>query len=414
MADTLTRPNDSHLLDVAQLSAEATVDKIIGHAVAQGASDLFILSNESFVAIQMRHLGLMCPICIVGPEHGKRCIQHVKANADMEITETRKPHDGRWIYESSDDLSVDLRISIIPTLHGEDLSMRLLMRQSQLFDLDRIGMHDSQHRQFREMLNSPGGLILITGPSGSGKTGTLYAAMRHLNNGSRKINTIEDPIEFAVEGLRQSQVNDAFDLTFADLLRSIVRQNPDVIMVGEVRDRETAEIAVRAANSGHMVFTTLHATVSAAAVQSMLALGVHPHFLSTALRGVVSQRLVRTLCPQCQTEFDISHSPETFDEVHSLLKPGEGRTLYGARGCDQCHKSGYAGRTGVFEVMPVTSSLRALISSGATAAQIRRQSIEEGMIDFRKAAMLHVARGVTSTEEVFRAIPFEHLLQDEN
>ncbi len=413
MVDTITRPNDSHMLDVAELSAEDTVDKIIGHAVEQGASDLFILSNESFVAIQMRHLGMVRPICIIGPEQGKRCIQHIKANADMEITETRKPHDGRWIYETNDDVSVDLRISIIPTLHGEDLSMRLLMRESQLFDLDRIGMHDGQLRQFREMIGSPGGLVLITGPSGSGKTGTLYAAMRHLNNGSRKINTIEDPIEFAVEGLRQSQVNEAYDLTFADLLRSIVRQNPDVIMVGEVRDRETAEIAVRAANSGHMVFTTLHATVAAAAIQSMLALGVHPHFLSTALRGVVSQRLVRTLCPQCITEFDISHSSETFDEVRSLLKPSEGKMLFGTRGCDHCRKTGYAGRTGVFEVMPVTRSLRTMISSGATAPEIRRQAAEEGMIDFRKAAMLHVARGVTSAEEVFRTIPFEHLLQDE-
>jgi len=404
---------DSPMIDVTNLSVDDAVEKIIGHAVAIGASDLFILSNESFVAVQARHLGIIRPLAIVGSEQGKRFMQHIKANAGMEITETRRPHDGRWIYETEDGASVDLRINIIPTLYGEDFGIRLLVRESQLFDLDKIGMTDRQLGKFRSMLDSPGGLVLITGPSGSGKTGTLYAALRHLNNGTRKINTIEDPIEFSVEGLRQSQVSEAFGLTFADLLRSILRQNPDVIMVGEIRDTETAETAVRAANSGHMVFSTLHAPVAAAAIQSMLSLGVHPHFLSTALRGVVAQRLVRTLCPDCRVSFDISHSPNTFDEVKDMLAKDEGKLLYGARGCDKCKGSGYAGRSGVFEVMEVSKTLRAMVTDAKPAWEVRRQAISEGMLDFRKAAMLKVARGITSTEEVFRTIPAEHLLLDE-
>lgn len=410
---TAAKAINTPTLDVTGLAIEDAVDKIIGHAVEIGASDLFILSNESFVSVQARHLGIIRPVCIVGQEQGKRFMQHIKANAGMEITETRKPHDGRWIYETEDDRSVDLRINIIPTMYGEDFGIRLLVRESQLFDLDKIGMTDRQLSRFRSMVDSPGGLVLITGPSGSGKTGTLYAALRHLNNGTRKINTIEDPVEFAVEGLRQSQVSEGYNLTFADLLRSILRQNPDVIMVGEIRDTETAETAVRAANSGHMVFSTLHAPVAAAAVQSMLALGVHPHFLATALRGVVAQRLVRTLCPECRAEFDISHSPNTFDEIKDMLGKNEGKILYGHKGCDNCKGSGYAGRTGVFEVMEISKGIRGMITDAAPAWQIRKKALEEDMLDFRRSAMLKVARGITSTEEVFRTIPAEHLLLDE-
>jgi type II secretory ATPase GspE/PulE/Tfp pilus assembly ATPase PilB-like protein len=272
-------------------------------------------------------------------------------------------------------------------------------------------MDKAQLSAYQHMITSPCGLVLITGPTGSGKTATLYASLMKLNDGKRKINTIEDPIEYAIEGMRQSQVNTAISLGFAELLRSVLRQSPDVIMIGEVRDEETARTAVHAANSGILVFATLHAPHCAGAIASMRALGVHPHFLANSLRGVVSQRLVRTLCT-CKTGFDISDAPETFDEIKPWLAPDEGKTLFAPRGCELCQNSGYNGRTGVFEVMPITRNIRNLVSDNAPAREIRTKAIEEKMAEFKHTAMLKVARGETSTEEIFRVIPTEELLEE--
>jgi type II secretory ATPase GspE/PulE/Tfp pilus assembly ATPase PilB-like protein len=262
------------------------------------------------------------------------------------------------------------------------------------------------------MITSPSGLILISGPTGSGKTATLYASLLRLNDGKRKINTIEDPVEYAIAGLRQSQVNPAINLGFAELLRGILRQSPDVIMIGEIRDAETAQTAVHAANSGQLVFATIHAPSAAHAVQSMQHLGANMHILSTALKGVLSQRLVRTLDPESRTSFDLSDAPHTFDDVRHLLGPDEGKVLYAHVPTEKNHMSGYSGRTGVFEVMPSNKALRALIADGSSVETIRNQARADGMLPFRHAALLQVARGVTSTEELFRVIPTEQLLVD--
>ncbi len=259
------------------------------------------------------------------------------------------------------------------------------------------------------MLVSPSGLILVTGPTGAGKTTTLYACIQRLNDGTRKINTIEDPVEYALEGVRQSQVNLRMELDFPELLRSVLRQAPDVIMVGEIRDPLTAETAVRAANSGHLVFATLHAPTAPGAVDSMLAMGVHPHFLASSLLGIVAQRLVRTLCPKCKTAVDISESPQTFEEVRSGLTPDQGRAIYIGRGCAECHAEGYSGRTGIFEVLRVSKEVRRMIAEGRTVREIGEQAVKEGMLDVRRAALLKVAEGQTSTEEMMRAIPAEQL-----
>jgi type II secretory ATPase GspE/PulE/Tfp pilus assembly ATPase PilB-like protein len=298
-------------------------------------------------------------------------------------------------------------------MYGEDFALRLLSRGNQLYNLDQIGMTAEQLTSYQQMIGSPSGIILITGPTGSGKTATLYGSLMKLNDGKRKINTIEDPIEYAIDGLRQSQVNPAIELGFSELLRSVLRQSPDVIMIGEIRDEETARIAVRAANSGILVFATLHAPSAAGAVQTMRTLGSNPHFLATSLRGVVAQRLVRTLCPKCRINFDISDAPETFNDVRPWLKSDEGKLLYAAKGCEACGHTGYASRTGVFEVMPISKPIRAMISAGATAAEVREKAVEEKMLEFRSSAMLKVARGETSTEEVFRVVPSEHLTMDE-
>ena len=421
------------LLDVSKLPVDKAVAALVNRAVAVGASDLFFVTNEQHVAVHVRHLGIMRLLSVVSPETGRRYLAHIKASAGMDLGgAARKPLDGRWIYDAepvvveggpadvggsdsdaaaADEASVDLRISVIPTLHGEDFAIRLLGRGRHAHRIEGLGMTREQLSDFSAMIEGPGGLIVLTGPTGSGKTATLYASLMRLNNGRRKINTIEDPVEYAVDGLRQSQVNPAVGAGFSDLLRGALRQSPDVVMIGEIRDEETARTAVHAANSGILVFATVHAPAASHAVQSLRSLGVHNHFLGASLRGVVSQRLLRTLCAQCKTTFDVTDAPHTFDAVRPMLGSGEGNALYAARGCGACNGTGYAGRTGVFEVMPVGRTVRDLISDGAPTRDIRTAAVREGMLEFRQAALLKVARGETSTEEMFRVIPTEVLVE---
>jgi len=236
--------------------------------------------------------------------------------------------------------------------------------------------------------------------------------LTHLNNGQRKINTIEDPIEYAIPGIRQAQVNPKLDVTFPEMLRGVLRQAPDVIMIGEIRDAETADTAVRAANSGHLVLATLHAPVAAGAVASLLNLGVHPHFLASSLLGVLAQRLVRTLCKECKIGFDLYDSPHTFDDVKPHLQPGEGERIFGANGCPACKMMGFSGRTAVVETIAISPGLRRLIMERQPMQVLRKKAIEEGMIEFRQSALLKVAQGETSIEEVFRSIPTEYLGTD--
>ncbi len=404
------------LIDLGTASPETAVAQFVREAAKLGASDVFFSAGSNHVLVQMRHLGIVRPLGVLPSDLGRRCLAHVKVKAGMDTAERRRPQDGRWIFDEtgeSADPAVDLRINAIPTLHGEDLAIRIVPHNQQHLVLEQLGMSRPQIDQYRNMIQSPGGLILITGPTGSGKTATLYSTLSRLNDGSRKINTIEDPIEFAIEGLRQSQVNPLIELGFAELLRSVLRQNPDVIMVGEIRDEETARTVVHAANSGTLVFATLHSPAAPAAVQSLRNLGAHPHFLAASLRGVVSQRLVRTLCPDCRTSIDISDAPYAFDEVKNLLTPGEGRTLYSATGCPKCGMTGYLSRTGVFEIMPVTPAMRDLIASASPSRQLRDKAIDEGMLQFRQAALLKVAQGQTTIEEVFRVIPSEQLLLED-
>jgi type II secretory ATPase GspE/PulE/Tfp pilus assembly ATPase PilB-like protein len=259
------------------------------------------------------------------------------------------------------------------------------------------------------MLHIPHGLVVVTGPTGAGKTTSLYACLRYLNDGSNKINTLEDPVEYSLDGVRQSQVNPKIGLDFPELLRNVLRQAPDVIMIGEIRDAETMATAIRAANSGLLVLATLHAPTAAGSIQSMLALDANPYFLSNCLLGVVSQRLVRTLCLECRQACDLTGSPLTFQEVANLLQPGEGDTIFGPEGCPACRHIGYAGRTGLFEIMQVNRELRRLITQSAPTREMEAAAIRAGMIDLRRGALLKVAQGVTSMEEILNAVSMEHL-----
>ncbi|MHC4177471.1 MAG: GspE/PulE family protein [Planctomycetota bacterium] len=400
-------------IDFDEAELAQAVAAMIRQAVELPASDLFLTWNEENCSVSVRHLGMSRRLTTINREEGRRVVNYVKAMAGMDLAQKMRPLDGRWVCRLENGKKTDLRINTIPTMYGEDMALRLLERDATLRQLDQLGLHRKDLGLLKSLLSSPGGLILVTGPTGSGKTTSLYACLHYLNDGTRKINTIEDPIEYALDGIHQSSVNPKIDLDFPELLRSVLRQAPDVIMVGEVRDPVTAETAVRAASSGHLVLATLHAPTAAGAVDSILSLGAVPHFLASCLLGVLTQRLVRTLCEHCKTSYDISESLHTFDDVKSWLEPGQGEHLYSAPGCHHCNREGYTGRTGVFEVLKATKEIRRLIAQRRTVREIRDKAVEQGMLNMRHSALLKVADGVTSTEEVIRVIPTEHLMPDE-
>jgi type II secretory ATPase GspE/PulE/Tfp pilus assembly ATPase PilB-like protein len=390
------------------MPAETAVAALLDQSAQMKASDLFFLAEERFTTIAVRRLGMMEKLAVVSSDLGRQMITHIKANADMDISERRRPTDGRWIQQNEDRV-LDLRINVIPTLYGEDMTIRIWDHSLGLMTLDELGMSRSDLTKLTHIINSPSGLALVTGPTGTGKTTTLYACLQDLNTGICKINTLEDPIEFALGGVRQSQINIRVGLDYPELLRSVLRHAPDVIMIGEIRDEDTVSTAVRAANSGHLVLATLHAPTAAGAIHSMLAHGANPYFMSSCLLGVVAQRLIRTLCPHCRVRYDMSESPQTFREIESLLEPGEETAIYGPGGCDQCFQVGYLGRTGLFEVMTINQEIRRLVGRSATSHELEEAAVRAGLVVFRRGALLKVARGITTTEEILRDVPAEHL-----
>ena len=399
---------DFQSVPLASLEPHEAASQIVRQAARAHASDLFLFTDEGAVRVAMRNMGSLEPVAVLPRDQGRQLINYFKTMAEIDISERRRPQEGRWIFDS-DDGRIDLRMNIVPTLFGEDVACRILDRKFGLRTLDEIGLTRADHNKLTGLLSSPAGLILVTGPTGTGKTTTLYACIQHLNTGRRKINTIEDPIEYGLAGIRQSQVHAKLGIDFPDLLKNILRQAPDVIMIGEIRDEETAHTAVRAANSGHLVLATLHAPVASGAIQSLRALGTNPYFLASCIQGVIAQRLVRVLCQQCRVAYDISEAPDTFAEIKPLLEPGLGTFIYGPSGCEQCRHQGYSGRIGVFEVMTFNRQLRQMILQQKSAEEIQQQAIAAGMIEFRRAAMLKVAQGLTSTEEVLRELPAEYL-----
>ena len=396
--------SDLSKLQFHGISPELAVAVLVDHAVRSGASDLFLRCEENSVEASMRHLGIVRPIASLPSELGNRCMFHIRAAAGMKFDERRKPQDGRWVKSRPDGEVVDLRLSTMPTLHGESLAMRILVRDAHLTKLESLGLVGPQLGTLLSWLHNPSGLVLLSGPTGSGKTTTLYACLHYLNDGRRKIHTIEDPIEYAVNGIVQSQVDDINGPDFKQLLRAVLRQGPDVVMVGELRDAMAAETAVRAANSGQLVFATLHAPVAVGAIQSLLGLGIHPHFLSSSLLGVISQRLVRTLSSYNRQPLDLSHAPRTFEDVRRWLDPGSEPQAYAAvRGADG--EEIYVGRSAVFELLSLTPALRQMIAEGRPFGDLAEKALEEGMLDFRRSSLVKVAQGVTTFDEILRVIP---------
>lgn len=394
---------DAHDFCVAELPVPEIWDRISGIAVREQASDVHVTAQRDGAPLALRLDGRLYGQGALIGDIGQRLVNHVKVLARLDVSERRRPQDGSLRCEV-DGRPVDLRISTLPTIHGEDLSVRILDRASGLMRVAQLGATASQTAQINGLLTCPSGLILVSGSTGAGKTTTLYALVQQLADGSRKIVTIEDPVEYDLPGVSQSAVCARLGLDYATLLRSVLRQDPNIIMLGEIRDAQTAATVVRAANSGRLVLATSHATSAAAAVESLTALGAHPYYVARALRGVISQTLVRRLCRYCAERLDETVDEPIFTDVRTLLSPGETPALSMARGCGHCRHTGYRERVGVFEVMTVSDELRHGITEAMPAARIHEIARSEGMIPIADAARLAALRGMTTIEELLSNI----------
>jgi len=369
------------------------VNAILNDAIIQGASDIHFEPQERLLEVRFRLDGVLYRVRTVPRPLQASVLSRVKLLSEMDIAERRKAQDGRFSVRINE-MKVDIRASSLPTVYGERIVLRLLNRSAALLSLSDLGMSDTIRESFVSLLEQPWGMILVTGPTGSGKTTTLYAALQHLRSDRRNILTCEDPVEYALDGICQSQVNERAGLTFAAQLRSILRQDPDVIMVGEIRDQETAEIACRAAMTGHLVVATLHTNDAASAIPRLLDMGIPPFLLTSSLSSVIAQRLVRRLCPKCKEEQSMSAK-----DAPSLLGKGVHR-LYTANGCVDCNRIGYRGRVGLYELFNLSEPVRALMSKRVDAEALRLACPPGTYYPMVDDGRDKVLRGLTSVEEV--------------
>lgn len=390
----------AHLRDMAsEVPVIRLVNQILVRALESRASDVHIEPFENQLKVRYRIDGILHEVEPPPRQLKAAVISRLKILAQLNIAERRLPQDGRIKIRLAGK-DVDLRIATVPTLYGESVVIRLLERAQIFTQLDALGFPAAMLQQFNEMIAKPHGMILVTGPTGSGKTTTLYGALQKINDPGKKIITIEDPVEYQLSGVNQIQVKPQIGLSFANGLRSIVRQDPDVIMVGEIRDAETAEIAVQAALTGHLVFSTLHTNDAAGAISRLLEMGVQDYLLSSSLLGVLAQRLVRRLCMNCRKEAPFTASQiSDFDWTVQGGAPG---SVWEAAGCEVCSGTGYLGRVGIFELLPVNSEICKIIVQRADAGSIRHLAVEQGMRLLREDGWDKVYQGVTTLAEVLR------------
>lgn len=386
-----------HLRDMAlEAPIVKLVNMLITRAVESRTSDIHIEPFETSMKVRFRIDGALTEVESLPKRIQPAVISRVKIMSRMNIAERRLPQDGRIKLRVSG-RDIDLRVSTIPTIYGESIVMRILDRGSALIILDHLGFPEEVQRKYEKLINTPYGMILVTGPTGSGKTTTLYASLNKINAPDIKIITVEDPIEYQIDGINQIQVKPQIGLSFANGLRHIVRQDPDVIMVGEVRDIETAEISIHSALTGHLVFSTLHTNDAPGAVTRLLDMGIEGFLVSSSLIGVLAQRLVRMICPVCREPF--KPQQELVDKMQFM--EGTEETYHG-RGCDSCRHTGYSGRTGIFELMTVDSEMRQMILEKASSDVIRKKAVAHGMKVLRESGWEKVRRGITTVEEVLR------------
>lgn len=388
-----------HLKDLA---SEAPIIKlvnlIIARALESRASDIHVEPFEDELVVRYRIDGVLHNVETAPKKLQAAIVSRIKIMAKLNIAERRLPQDGRIRIKVSDK-EIDLRISTIPVLYGESVVMRILDKESIVIDLGSLGFPGDVLAQFKSLIQKPHGIILVTGPTGSGKTTTLYGALDKINSPDKKIITVEDPVEYQLKGINQIQVKPQIGLNFANTLRHIMRQDPDVIMIGEIRDLETAEMAVQSALTGHMVLSTLHTNDAPSSITRLLDLGVESFLLSSTIRGILAQRLVRIICPYCKGK-DITAIVPKDPVLSSSIDTGE--DAYRGKGCEKCAFTGYRGRSGVFELLAVNDELRRLILRSADAAELRQLARKNGMKTILEDGMAKVKAGITTLSEVYR------------
>jgi general secretion pathway protein E len=388
----------SHLRDMAfEAPVVRLVNLLVENAITAEASDIHIEPFEDTLRIRYRIDGIL-----YDQEAPPRRLQaavtsRIKIMAEMNIAERRLPQDGR-IRVNLHGTRVDIRVSTIPTVHGESIVMRLLQRSSVFLPLDKLGFPADTLKRFDALIKRPHGIVLVTGPTGSGKTTTLYAALDKINSPDRKIITVEDPVEYQLKGVNQIPVKPKIGLTFATGLRHIVRQDPDVILVGEIRDLETAEIAIQASLTGHLVFSTLHTNDAPAAITRLQDMGVEPYLVSSVLEAVLAQRLVRRICATCR----VQDTPSAADLDALGVTAPPGTRLFRGKGCEECRGTGYRGRMGIYELFPITEDARSLVLRRAPARDIRQYAISAGMVTLRMDGWRRACEGLTTVEEILR------------
>jgi type IV pilus assembly protein PilB len=396
---------DSEPEDIASEVTDAPVVKLVNHLILEGVrksvSDIHIETYQRILRVRYRLDGVLVETSPLPFRLKSAVISRIKIMADLDISEKRLPQDGR-IKIKMGFKTIDIRVSTTPTIFGEKVVMRILDASNLMLDLSKFGINPKGLRHINEALHSPYGMLLVTGPTGSGKTTTLYSALSTLNKTDTNIMTAEDPVEYNIEGINQVNINHEIGLTFSAALRSFLRQDPDVIMVGEIRDLDTAEIAVKAALTGHLVLSTLHTNDAPSTLSRLTDMGVDPFLSASAVKCIIAQRLIRLLCPECKEKVDI-----TKHELISYLKLSRSEldslTIYEGKGCNHCNDTGYRGRCGLYEILPITPAIQELIVAKAPPFSIQNKAIEEGMISLRAAGMEKLKAGLTSVGEVVSA-----------
>ncbi len=393
----IVEQEDMYSEDVNNSPIVQLVKGMIDQAVRQRASDIHIEPMERQVRIRYRIDGALYEKVVYSIRLLPAIVARVKIIGGMDISEKRKPQDGR-ITQIVDRKEFDIRVSILPTVYGEKIVMRLTSKNALTKEKSQLGLKADELKKFDHILKHPHGILLVTGPTGSGKSTTLYTALSELNKEDVNIITVEDPVEANIDGINQVQVNTKANLTFASALRSILRQDPDIIMIGEIRDQETASIAVQASITGHLVVSTLHTNSAASTITRLADMGIEPYLIADSTIGVIAQRLVRRLCPECKRK-----KKADAEELELLqMEPDADVTVYEPCGCPRCDGTGFKGRIGVYEIMEVSQPLKSIISKGGTAEDIKNKALEEGMSTLRMSATKYVLEGITSVQEMMR------------
>jgi len=403
--ELLEESDEVDIRELQQASEDAPVIKlvnlILNEAIKRKASDIHLEPYEKVFRVRFRTDGVLQEFMKPPMKLKNAIISRAKIMAKLDIAERRLPQDGRIKMKFGKDKEMDFRVSVLPTLYGEKVVMRLLDKSNLQLDMTKLGFEEKPLKEFKEAIHKPFGMVLVTGPTGSGKTTTLYSALAELNQITENISTAEDPVEFNLMGINQVQMHEEIGLTFASSLRSFLRQDPDIIMVGEIRDFETAEIAIKAALTGHLVLSTLHTNDAPSTINRLLNMGIEPFLVASSVNLIAAQRLARMICEYCKQPIQVS--PQMLLNLGVLPDEISGFVCYKGTGCARCGNTGYKGRIALYEIMPIREEIRELILQGASAMEIKRETIRLGMKTLRQTALTKLKDGTTTVEEVLRS-----------